>query len=79
MWKGDPETLAAPQVGAVLHPVPQPSGGEFPGSGSDAWARWPPNQTPTSDPATASKVRLIRTLLSPQFLRQVVAGMWVME
>jgi len=39
----------------------------------------PPNQTPTSDPATASKVRLIWTLLSPQFLRHVVAGTWVME
>src|SRR3990170_7115872 len=83
MWKGDPEMLPAPQA-LPLQPPFQPSGGEFPGSGSASWARWPPNQTPKSVLLTAvSKVTLIVTSLSTQFLRQSAPGgvslIWVME
>src|SRR3990172_12976226 len=83
MWKGDPEMLPAPQA-LPLQPPFQPSGGELPGSGSAASAKWPPNQTPTSVLFTGvSKVTLIVTSLSTQFLRQSGPGgvslIWVME
>jgi hypothetical protein len=37
-WKGAPEMELAPQS-LLSQPVPHPSGGEFAGSGSAAWAR----------------------------------------